>query len=112
MTLTKVRITEDLSKALKLTTDKQKAEALVEIFFEEIRFLLEQGHQLRLSGFGNFNLRDKKERPGRNPKTGKVVPITPRRVVTFRTGLKLKARVEKYEGHKTSKEMSARTKKR
>ena len=94
MALTKAELAENLFKVLGI--NKREAKDLVEIFFEEIRTLLEQGHQIRLSGFGNFNLRDKRERPGRNPKTGKDVPITARRVVTFRAGQKLKARVEKY----------------
>lgn len=96
MALTKAELSENLFKVLGIS--KREAKDLVEIFFEEIRLLLEQGHQVRLSGFGNFSLRDKKERPGRNPKTGKDIPITPRRVVTFRAGQKLKARVEKYAG--------------
>src|SRR5512133_363305 len=94
--LTKAELAEDLFKVLGI--NKREAKDLVELFFEEIRSLLEQGQQIRLSGFGNFNLRDKKERPGRNPKTGKDVPITPRRIVTFKAGQKLKARVEKYAG--------------
>lgn len=96
MALTKAELSENLFKVLGI--NKREAKDLVEMFFEEIRSLLEQGHQARLSGFGNFNLRDKKERPGRNPKTGKDTPITSRRVVTFRAGQKLKARVEKYAG--------------
>ena len=67
---------------------------LVELFFEEIRRALENGEQVKLSGFGNFDLRDKNQRPGRNPKTGEDIPITARRVVTFRPGQKLKSRVE------------------
>lgn len=96
MALTKAELAENLFNVLGI--NKREAKDLVEIFFEEIRLLLEQGQQIRLSGFGNFNLRDKRERPGRNPKTGRDVPITPRRVVTFRAGQKLKARVEKYAG--------------
>lgn len=94
MALTKAELAENLFKVLGI--NKREAKDLVEIFFEEVRSLLEQGHQIRLSGFGNFNLRDKRQRPGRNPKTGKDVAITARRVVTFRAGQKLKARVEKY----------------
>ena len=71
---------------------------MVEMFFEEIRQSLEDGRQVKLSGFGNFDLREKKQRPGRNPKTGKEIPISARRVVTFRPGQKLKARVEAYAG--------------
>jgi integration host factor subunit alpha len=66
----------------------------VESFFEEIREVLESGEQVKLSGFGNFDLRTKSERPGRNPKTGEDIPIKARRVVTFRPGQKLKSRVE------------------
>ncbi|MEL6115049.1 integration host factor subunit alpha [Photobacterium sp. SP02] len=73
---------------------KRDAKDTVEVFFEEIRKALECGEQVKLSGFGNFDLRDKNERPGRNPKTGEDIPISARRVVTFRPGQKLKARVE------------------
>ena len=59
---------------------------------------LEQGRQVKLSGFGNFDLRRKNQRPGRNPKTGEEIPISARTVVTFRTGQKLKERVEAYSG--------------
>jgi integration host factor subunit alpha len=71
---------------------------MVEIFFEKIRLALENGEQVKLSGFGNFDLREKKQRPGRNPKTGEEIPISARRVVTFRPGQKLKAKVEAYAG--------------
>ena len=77
---------------------KREAKELVELFFEEIRVALENGRQVKLSGFGNFDLREKNERPGRNPKTGEEIPISARRVVTFRSGQKLKARVEAYAG--------------
>ena len=79
-----------------LGMNKREAKELVESFFEEIRGALEVGEQVKLSGFGNFDLRDKNQRPGRNPKTGEEIPITARRVVTFRPGQKLKARVEEY----------------
>jgi integration host factor subunit alpha len=81
-----------------LGLNKREAKELVEAFFEEIRMSLEAGQQVKLSGFGNFDLRDKNQRPGRNPKTGEEIPITARRVVTFRPGQKLKARVEAYAG--------------
>ena len=68
------------------------------MFFDEIRTALESGNQVKISGFGNFDLRDKSERPGRNPKTGEEIPISARRVVTFRPGQKLKQRVEQYAG--------------
>ncbi len=81
-----------------LGLNKREAKEIVEMFFEQIRSALENGQQVKLSGFGNFDLRDKKQRPGRNPKTGEEIPITARRVVTFRPGQKLKARVEAYAG--------------
>ncbi|AXV64986.1 MULTISPECIES: integration host factor subunit alpha [Pseudoalteromonas] len=92
MALTKADIAEHLFE--KLGINKKDAKDLVEAFFEEIRSALEKGEQVKLSGFGNFDLRDKKERPGRNPKTGEDIPISARRVVTFRPGQKLKTRVE------------------
>jgi integration host factor subunit alpha len=96
MALTKADIAENLYEELGL--NKREAKELVEVFFEEIRSALEQGGNVKLSGFGNFSLRKKNERPGRNPKTGEEISITARRVVTFRPGQKLKARVEAYVG--------------
>lgn len=98
MALTKADMAERLFEELGL--NKREAKDMVEQFFEEIRVALERGNQVKLSGFGNFDLRDKKQRPGRNPKTGEEIPITARRVVTFRPGQKLKARVEAYAGTK------------
>jgi len=96
MALTKADMAERLFDELGL--NKREAKEVVEMFFEEIRGTLESGQQVKLSGFGNFDLRDKNTRPGRNPKTGEEIPITARRVVTFRPGQKLKARVEAYAG--------------
>ena len=76
--------------------NKREAKEIVELFFEEIRSSLENNEQVKLSGFGNLDLRDKNQRPGRNPKTGEEIPISARRVVTFRPGQKLRARVEAY----------------
>jgi integration host factor subunit alpha len=70
----------------------------VDAFFEAIKTALEGGENVKLSGFGNFQLREKNQRPGRNPKTGEEIPISARRVVTFRPGQKLRARVEAYVG--------------
>ncbi|MEM7450913.1 MAG: integration host factor subunit alpha, partial [Pseudomonadota bacterium] len=81
-----------------LGLNKREARELVDLFFEELRSSLAVGEQVKLSGFGNFDLRDKNERPGRNPKTGEEIPISARRVVTFRPGQKLKSRVEAYAG--------------
>lgn len=92
MALTKAEVSEHLYEQLGLS--KRDAKMMVEEFFEEIRACLENGEQVKLSGFGNFDLRVKNERPGRNPKTGEDIPISARKVVTFRPGQKLKARVE------------------
>ena len=94
--LTKAEMDEKLFDELGL--NKREAKEVVELFFEEVRSSLEVNEQVKLSGFGNFDLRDKSQRPGRNPKTGEEIPITARRVVTFRPGQKLKARVEAYAG--------------
>ena len=96
MALTKAALAEKLFEELGL--NKREAKEIIENFFEEIRKALEADEQVKLSGFGNFDLRLKKERPGRNPKTGEEIPISARRVVTFRPGQKLKARVENYVG--------------
>ncbi len=97
MALTKAQMAENLYEELGL--NKREAKELVEVFFEEVRNALEQSREVKLSGFGNFILRDKNQRPGRNPKTGEEIPISARRVVTFRPGQKLKARVEAYVGN-------------
>lgn len=94
--LTKADVAERLHKEIGL--NKREAKQLVEDFFEEIRIALASGEHVKLSGFGNFCLRDKNPRPGRNPKTGQEIPITERRVVTFRPGQKLRARVEQLSG--------------
>lgn len=95
--LTKADLADGLFQELGL--NKREAKELVELFFEEIRGALENGETVKLSGFGNFGLRDKNERPGRNPKTGEEIPISARRVVTFRAGQKLRARVEEMSGN-------------
>jgi len=90
--LTKADMAERLSSEQQLS--KRDAKDMVEAFFEEVSSSLINNEQVKLSGFGNFDLRDKRSRPGRNPKTGEEVPISARRVVTFRPGQKLKDRVE------------------
>jgi integration host factor subunit alpha len=98
MTLTKADLADLLFE--KVGLNKREAKDMVETFFEEVRLSLEQGDSVKLSGFGNFQLRDKPQRPGRNPKTGEEIPITARRVVTFHASQKLKALVEKsYNGN-------------
>lgn len=101
MALTKADMAERIFEQIGL--NKRDAKDLVELFFEEIRGALQRGEKVKLSGFGNFDLRDKNQRPGRNPKTGEEIPITARRVVTFRPGQKLKARVDRFEGEKERK---------
>ena len=96
MVLTKAVMVESLFNELGF--DKREAHDLVDLFFQEIKASLAAGEQVKLSGFGNFDLRDKKERPGRNPKTLESVPVSARRVVTFTAGQKLRARVEEYDG--------------
>ncbi|QIM62960.1 integration host factor subunit alpha [Pasteurellaceae bacterium Orientalotternb1] len=92
MALTKIEIAENLVE--RCGFDKRMAKQFVEMFFEEIRVTLEKGEDVKLSGFGNFSVRDKKARPGRNPKTGERVAIAARRVVTFKPGQKFRERVE------------------
>ncbi len=96
MTLTKAEMAERLF--LDVGLNKREAKEFVDAFFEVLREALERGEQVKLSGFGNFDLRHKNQRPGRNPKTGEEIPISARRVVTFRPGQKLKVRVESYAG--------------
>ncbi len=90
--LSKAMIAESL--LAKGTLNKADARILIDAFFETVRETLAQGETVKLSGFGNFLLRDKSERPGRNPKTGVETAILSRRVVTFRPGFKLKRNVE------------------
>ncbi len=91
-TLTKAELAEMLFERVGL--NKREAKDMVETFFEEIRDALVRGESVKLSGFGNFQLRDKPQRPGRNPKTGEAIPISARRVVTFHASQKLKAQIE------------------
>lgn len=98
MTLTKAELAGMLFDQVGL--NKREAKDFVDAWFETIAEALESGDQVKLSGFGNFQLRDKSERPGRNPKTGEEIPISARRVVTFKPGQKLRSRVEAYAGPK------------
>ncbi|MBW7859850.1 MAG: integration host factor subunit alpha [Rhodocyclaceae bacterium] len=93
LTLTKAELADLLFERVGL--NKREAKDMVEGFFEEIRLALERGETVKLSGFGNFQLRDKPQRPGRNPKTGEDIPISARRVVTFHASQKLKTAVER-----------------
>lgn len=99
-TLTKSDLVEYLHFELGL--NKREAKDLVENFFNEIKRSLSHGKSVKLSSFGNFLLRDKDARPGRNPKTGEDVTISARRVVTFKAGQKLRSKVEIYVGTETN----------
>jgi integration host factor subunit alpha len=90
--VTKAELADVLFERLGL--NKREAKDMVDYFFEEVREALERGEDVKLSGFGIFNLREKSQRPGRNPKTGEEIPITARRVVTFHASNKLKGQVD------------------
>jgi len=94
--LTKAQMAERLFEEFGL--NKREAKEIVEAFFEELAQCLERNEQVKLSSFGNFGLRDKRARPGRNPKSGEEIPVSARRVVTFHAGQKLKARVGAHVG--------------
>lgn len=96
MTLTKAEIAENLLSVVDVA--RKDAKEIVELFFDCIVDSLQNAKPVKLSGFGNFELHDKDERPGRNPKTGESIPVDARRVVTFHSGQKLRARVEAYTG--------------
>ena len=96
MVLTRAAMAESLFNELGLS--RKDGRELANLLIEELMTSLAVGEQVKLSGFGNFDLRDKNERPGRNPKTGESIPISARRVVTFKAGPTLKARLETYAG--------------
>ena len=91
MTVTKMELANILFDELGL--NKREAKEFVELFFEEIRTALESGDSVKFSGFGSFSVRDKPRRPGRNPRTGEEVPVSARRVVTYKASQKIKDRV-------------------
>jgi integration host factor subunit alpha len=99
MALTKAGLVQKLYEQSGFT--QRESKEIVEFFFEALRTALEAGESVKLSGFGKFSLREKKPRPGRNPKTGVEIPITARRVVIFRPGQKLRTRVEAHAGSST-----------
>ncbi len=103
MSLTKTDMAAGLFNAIGL--NKKEARELAAVVTQEQEASLAEGEQISLSGFGKFDLRDKIERPGRNPKTGESIPISARRVVTFKSGPTLKARLETYAGPGNSDEL-------
>ena len=92
MALTKADMAESLFNELGL--NKREARELVDLFFEDMRVALSSGEQVKLSGFGNFDLRDKNQRPGRNPKTGSSVEVPEKRLPFFKVGKELKRRID------------------
>ncbi len=92
MAVTKAELAVSLHDELGL--NKRESKEFVEQFFETVKVALEEGSSVKLSGFGNFGLRDKPARPGRNPKTGEEIPISARRVVTFKASQKLKEAID------------------
>ena len=104
VTLTKQKIAESICNTTGLS--KVDSEKIVEETFSTIIDTLGRGEVVKISGFGNFDLIDKAERPGRNPRTGDPTPISRRRVVTFRAGNKLKSRIERYDGSSHTEEES------
>ena len=91
-TLTKAELSELLFERLGL--NKRESKDMVEAFFELINDTLVEGRDVKLSGFGNFQIRRKAPRPGRNPRTGEAIPIKARNVVTFHASAKLKGLVQ------------------
>ena len=92
-TLTRADLAEAINRKVGLS--RSESLSMVETILEHMSSALEDGENVKISGFGSFILRDKRERVGRNPKTGVEVPITPRRVMTFRASQLLKERVAK-----------------
>jgi integration host factor subunit alpha len=90
-TLTRAEIAEAIHR--KLGVSRAESLGLVEAILQHMCGALSGGENVKISGFGTFLLRDKSERVGRNPKTGVEVPITPRRVMTFRASQMLKDRI-------------------
>jgi len=94
-TLTKAGLANHLAEEIGL--NKREATTVIEQIVDRISTALANGEMVKISGFGKFKLRDKKSRPGRNPKTGQLVEVSERRVVTFKSSQKLKELVEQYE---------------
>ena len=95
-TITKLDLVNHLHDTLGL--NKVESKEFVEAFFQEIKQSLKNNEDVKISGFGNFKILNKKERPGRNPKTGEPVTISARKVVTFKASQKLRKRIALNEG--------------
>lgn len=94
--MTKADVVEIIFEKVGLS--KKEAQDIVETIFETIKQAFKEGESVKLSGFGTFNVRRKRARRGRNPKTGSELEITPRRVLTFRASNQLKDAIEKKYG--------------
>ena len=90
--LTKAQLADLLFDQLGVS--KREAKDLVDAYFDLIAQSLVKGEEVKLSGFGNFQIRSKAPRPGRNPRTGELIPIEARRVVTFHASTKLKEQIQ------------------
>ena len=95
ITITKIELAEAIFDQVGL--NKREAKEMIDSFFENIANHLERGVDVKISGFGNFQLRNKSARPGRNPKTGESIPISARRVVTFHASQNLKDAINSHE---------------
>jgi integration host factor subunit alpha len=91
--LTKAQLSEMLHEQLGL--NKREAKDFIYAFFDLVVSQLVDGRDAKISGFGNFEIRSKSARPGRNPRTGEPVPIPPKRVVTFKASAMLKDQINK-----------------
>ncbi|NCX38223.1 MAG: integration host factor subunit alpha [Actinobacteria bacterium] len=97
--LTKAQLADLLFEQIGL--NKRESKDMIDAFFDLIAQSLVDGNDVKISGFGNFQIRTKAARPGRNPRTGELIPIEARRVVTFHASQKLKSNVEEnYSGKK------------
>lgn len=91
--LTKAQLAELLFQQIGL--NKRESKDMIDAFFDLVASSLVSGVDVKLSGFGNFQIRTKAPRPGRNPRTGEAIPIESRRVVTFHASHKLKEQIQK-----------------
>jgi integration host factor subunit alpha len=90
--LTKAQLAELLFEQIGL--NKRESKDMIDAFFDLISSSLVEGTDVKISGFGNFQIRTKAPRPGRNPRTGEAIPIRARRVVTFHASHKLKEQIQ------------------
>ncbi|HEX5698227.1 MAG TPA: integration host factor subunit alpha [Rhodoferax sp.] len=98
--LTKAQLSELLFEQIGL--NKRESKDMVDAFFELVSHSLVEGDDVKITGFGNFQIRTKSPRPGRNPRTGEAIPIAARRVVTFHASQKLKEQIQNGSGSGSS----------